>query len=155
MPRLFQPGNKIGPRFQSGQSGNPLGKSRARVAFEAKLANAIVTGGAPRELNDLVWAAARKGEAWALMYLLERFGPAKVDLASPDSELVIKVVYVESRGPINATGAASWPADSVESGETLQRGLLRPALRQDSAGDGPSDPPSASGEAGGVVQPDV
>jgi hypothetical protein len=138
-------------RWQPGQSGNPTGRPAALVEFEARYAEALVNEGSAEELARMIWKAARKGESWAVLKLSERFEWAREHPAD-DRELRITVEYVK-RSEIAIAGAASWAGEGDSGGEAVQRGLLRPALGQDEVGDGPSDPSSAGGEAGGVVQP--
>ena len=61
--------------WQTGQSGNPAGQPRARVDFERAFNEALVTAGSPEEAAQLLWEAARAGEAWAIQNLCQRFAP--------------------------------------------------------------------------------
>jgi hypothetical protein len=80
--RSASPATQLKPghpwRWQPGQSGNPSGKPRRQVEFERALADALA-GDNPEsraeELANLVWAAARKGEAWAVQLLFTRLAP--------------------------------------------------------------------------------
>jgi hypothetical protein len=74
----FKPGNPN--RFPRGVSGNPAGKPRSRVQFEQALVDAITNRGTPEEAADLLWEAARAGEAWAIQNLLVRFWPTSQTL---------------------------------------------------------------------------
>jgi Family of unknown function (DUF5681) len=82
MPK-FEPGKSGNPRrqFTPGISGNPAGKSKIRRRFEEALADAL--GGEnpaerAKELAELVWTAARKGEAWAVQLLMQRLAPEPI-----------------------------------------------------------------------------
>jgi hypothetical protein len=83
--RRFERGNTAGlaTRFQKGVSGNLLGKSTLQHAFQLALADALA-GENPedqaKELATLVWAAARKGEAWAVQILFQRLAPEPIRL---------------------------------------------------------------------------
>lgn len=79
----FKPGESGCPStmWPKGQSGNPVGKSRARRQFEEALADALAgpdPAARAQELADLLWTAARKGEAWAITLLLARLAPEPV-----------------------------------------------------------------------------
>src|SRR5712692_9668413 len=62
-------------KWKPGQSGNPAGKSKRRVQFEEAFNEALITEGGPEEAAKLLWEAARKGEAWAIQNLCQRFAP--------------------------------------------------------------------------------
>jgi len=62
-------------QWKPGQSGNPVGISKLRVDFERVFTEALVSQGTPDEAAQLLWAAARKGEPWAIRALCERFAP--------------------------------------------------------------------------------
>lgn len=64
-----------GAKWPPGQSGNPAGKSKRRAVFEEAFSEALITDGSPDEAARLLWAAARKGEAWAIQELCRRFAP--------------------------------------------------------------------------------
>jgi len=73
--RPFQPGNKFGPRFQPGQSGNPAGIPASRRQFEQTFYAALVGEGSPEEAARLLWQCARAKEPWAVQLLLQRLAP--------------------------------------------------------------------------------
>jgi hypothetical protein len=83
-PGSFKPGDpRIRPQWQPGQSGNPLGRSKRRRQFDEALADAMATDHpeeAAQELSDIVWAAARKGESWAVQLLFQRLSPQPLNV---------------------------------------------------------------------------
>lgn len=62
-------------RWPSGISGNPAGVSKLRANFERAFTEALVSTGSAEEVALLLWKAARKGEAWAIQSLCQRFAP--------------------------------------------------------------------------------
>jgi hypothetical protein len=73
----FKPGTSGNPdtKWRPGQSGNPAGKSKVRLQFEENFNQALISQGSPEEAAQLLWEAARKGEAWAIQELCRRFSP--------------------------------------------------------------------------------
>jgi len=73
----FKPGvsGNEAAKWKQGQSGNPGGTSKLRRQFEEGFTNALITLGSPEEAAQLLWQAARKGEAWAIQELCRRFAP--------------------------------------------------------------------------------
>lgn len=73
----FKPGvsGNEAAQWQPGQSGNPAGKSKLRLQFEENFNQALITQGSPEEAAQLLWAAAREREAWAIQELCRRFAP--------------------------------------------------------------------------------
>jgi hypothetical protein len=71
--QTFRSGNEH--RWQAGTSGNPAGMPRTRVEFEQAFNAALLTEGSPEEAAELLWKAARAGEAWAIQNLCQRFAP--------------------------------------------------------------------------------
>jgi hypothetical protein len=71
--QTFRSGNEH--RWQAGTSGNPAGMPRTRVEFEQAFNAALITKGSPAEAAELLWNAARAGEAWAIQNLCQRFAP--------------------------------------------------------------------------------
>jgi hypothetical protein len=73
----FQPGvsGNDAAKWRPGQSGNPAGKSRLRTQFEEAFNEALTTEGSPQEASKLLWAAARRGEPWAVQEVCRRFAP--------------------------------------------------------------------------------
>ena len=62
-------------KWKPGQSGNPAGKSKLRLRFEETFNEALITQGSPEEAAQLLWAAARNREPWAMQELCRRFAP--------------------------------------------------------------------------------
>jgi hypothetical protein len=83
-PGSFKPGDlRIRPQWRPGQSGNPLGRSKRRRQFDEALADTMATDHpeeAAQELADIVWAAARKGESWAVQLLFQRLSPQPLNV---------------------------------------------------------------------------
>ena len=79
---IWKPGQSANPARQwaTGQSGNPLGYSKLRHAFNAAFAEALSSEGTPQEAAKLLWKAARAGEAWAVQNLCQRFSPMEAQL---------------------------------------------------------------------------
>jgi hypothetical protein len=67
-------GNEVA-KWKPGQSGNPAGKSKRRALFEEAFTEALITDGSPEEAAQLLWAAARSKEPWAIQELCRRFSP--------------------------------------------------------------------------------
>jgi hypothetical protein len=78
----FKPGKSACPekQWRPGQSGNPLGVSRLRAQYEQTFLRALYEGGTPEEARDLLWAAMRKSEAWAISLFWSKVAPANVRL---------------------------------------------------------------------------
>lgn len=77
----FKPGNlsgaaAAGGRWKKGESGNPAGKSTLRREFEAAFAEALQGTLPPSELAEILVAAARKGEAFALAKIADYYLPS-------------------------------------------------------------------------------
>jgi hypothetical protein len=62
-------------KWKPGQSGNPAGVSRLRADFEEAFTEALITAGNAEEAAQLLWAAARSKEPWAIQELCRRFAP--------------------------------------------------------------------------------
>src|SRR5260370_1164862 len=62
-------------KWKPGQSGNPAGVSRLRADFELAFTEALITAGNAEEAAQLLWAAARSKEPWAIQELCRRFAP--------------------------------------------------------------------------------
>lgn len=71
--KQFKPGNPH--RWLPGVSGNPAGIPQTRVNFERAFNAALLSQGSPEEAAQLLWEAARNGEAWAIQNLCQRFAP--------------------------------------------------------------------------------
>jgi hypothetical protein len=71
------------------------------------------------------------------------YGPPRAEVEGSD-RVVIQVVYAETN-QITIDGAAPGAETGDSAGEAVQRGLLRPPMGQDSAGNGS---PDSSGSAG-------
>jgi hypothetical protein len=67
-------------RFQPGQSGNPLGTSKGRAAFEQAFYGSLIGQGSPEEAARLLWACARQKEPWAVQLLLQKLAPQESKL---------------------------------------------------------------------------
>jgi hypothetical protein len=78
----WKPGKCANPatKWAPGQSGNPAGASKLRHAFNLAFAEALASEGTPQEAAALLWKAARKGEAWAIQNLCQRFAPIEAQL---------------------------------------------------------------------------
>ncbi len=78
----FKPGIAPNPAtvWKPGQSGNPAGASKLRLQFNAGLTEALLARGSVDKLADILWAAANKGEAWAIQYLCNRIAPQEQSL---------------------------------------------------------------------------
>jgi hypothetical protein len=77
----LKPGNPH--RWQRGQSGNPAGRSKAKVQFDRMLADALMSPdpeARAQELSDLIWKAARDGEPWAVQLLFQRLAPQPLNV---------------------------------------------------------------------------
>jgi hypothetical protein len=151
--RPFQQRNKIGRQWQPGQSGNPTGKPSALVVFERKFAEALANQGSPKELAEMIWNAARRGESWAILKLSERFEWQREHPAD-DGKVEITVTYVQ-QNRIGITGAAPSADEGDSGGAAVQHPCLRPAFWEDNVGDESSDPAGAGGQTDGMVQPDL
>jgi hypothetical protein len=71
--KMLKPGHPY--RYLPGQSGNPLGRSKARTQFEAAFYEALLGQGGPDEAARLLWDCARAKEPWAVQLLLQRLAP--------------------------------------------------------------------------------
>ncbi len=71
--KQFKTGNAY--RWPRGVSGNPAGLPQTRLNFERAFNTALLGEGSPEEAAKLLWEAARKGEAWAIQNLCQRFAP--------------------------------------------------------------------------------
>jgi len=145
--QTFKPGHQY--RWQPGQSGNPSGLPAGLLAFEAKFAEALAGEGTPEELAKMIWAAARKGESWAVLKLAERFEWPRSEGAG-DGELTIKVIYVERNNVVIAEDA-SGPIAGDPTVQAVQRLLPGPESGQDDSGNGPGDTDGTGETAGGMV----
>ena len=79
---IWKPGQSANPatRWPAGQSGNPVGHSKLRHAFNLAFAEALASEGTPQAAATLLWKAASKGEAWAIQNLCQRFAPIEAQL---------------------------------------------------------------------------
>jgi len=73
----FKPGvsGNESTKWKTGQSGNPAGVSKLRVDFERTFTETLITAGSAEEAAQLLWAAARNKEPWAIQELCRRFAP--------------------------------------------------------------------------------
>ena len=137
-------------RWIKGESGNPKGRPREGSAI-ASLARSQVQK--HKLVEKLGRMGARQGEynkidvdqqIRAIQLLLAYgYGPPRGELESGDG-VVIQVTYVE-RNQIAINGVAPGAIAGRAAGETVQCGLLRAPLRQDSTGNGSADSPGATG----------
>jgi len=148
--RPFQSGHPH--RWPPGVSGNPSGKPKGLIAFENKYALALANEGTPEELAKMIWSAARKGEAWAVLKLASMF-EWRAETADRGQE-TITVVYVKADSVITS-GVAPGSDASGSGGAEVQRLLLGPEGGQDGPGCGPGDTDSAGEAADGVVLPEL
>jgi len=77
----FKPGHVGGvpggnPTWRPGVSGNPSGKSKQRRELEAAFADALQGSLSPADLADLLSAAARKGDAFAIARIADYYLPS-------------------------------------------------------------------------------
>jgi hypothetical protein len=125
--RRFEPGKSGNPaaQWRPGQSGNPAGKSKGQRAFEEALADALA-GEKPteraKELADLVWAAARKGDPWAITMLLTRLAPEplkiKMEVSSGGDEIDFSRLSDEQIDQLEGIfQQLAGPAGLIEGGE--------------------------------------
>jgi hypothetical protein len=79
---MFKSGKSACPekQWQPGQSGNPSGRSRLRIQHEQAYLRALFEGGTPEEARDLLWAAMRKNESWAISLFWSKVAPANIRL---------------------------------------------------------------------------
>jgi hypothetical protein len=122
--QTFRAGNKF--RWPKGQSGNPVGKPAGLVAFEHAFAEALSTAGKPEELAAMIWTAARKGEAWAVLKLAERFEWPRVEEGAT-GDVHIEVTYVERQqnnfiAPNGAADTIDAPRATPSTAARLERG---------------------------------
>jgi hypothetical protein len=131
--KRFEPGNSAGlaTRWQRGQSGNPAGKSKLQREFEETLGDALA-GENPheqaKELATVVWAAARKGEAWAVQLLFTRLAPeplrVKMEVSRGDDEIdfsrltdeqidQLEQIYMQVAGPAGLLESRESSAEPV------------------------------------------
>lgn len=84
----------IAGRFKKGDDPrrNKTGcRSREATSFAERFANALAEGGSPKEISDILWEKARKGQPWALEIVLDRLiGKPKENEGQPT---VFKIVY--------------------------------------------------------------
>ena len=77
----FLPNHSVGLNTRwKDESGNPAGLPAARRAFENAFYSALLGEGSAEEAAKLLWAAARKGEPWAIQTLLQRLAPQNQSL---------------------------------------------------------------------------
>jgi hypothetical protein len=124
--KQFAPGNKAGlaTRWPRGVSGNPTGRSKTRLQFEEALADALAgenPAARAKELAALVWKAARKGEAWAIMLLFSRLAPEPLKIkmeVSRGEEIDFRQLSNEQIEQLeNIFQQLAGPAGLLESGE--------------------------------------
>jgi len=124
----FEPGKSGNPstQWRAGQSGNPSGKPKSRRQFEQALADALTSENPAeraKELSDLLWAAARKGEAWAITMLFQRLAPEplkiKMELTRAENEIDFSRLTDEQLDQLEGIfhQLAASPAGLIESGE--------------------------------------
>ena len=89
--KQFKKGNPH--RWPRGVSGNPTGLSKTRQEFERIFNQALIEDGSPEEAAQLLWAAARKGEPWAIQALCQRFAPETHSLRILQEENDEKIDY--------------------------------------------------------------
>jgi len=137
-------------RWSKGQSGNPNGRPREGTAIAGLARSQVERHKLIEKLGEI---GARAGEYTnvdigqqirAIQLLLSYgYGPPRGELEH-ENAAVIQVTYVE-RNRIAINGAASSATSGNPTGETVQRGLLRPPLGQDGSRNGSADPPGAAG----------
>ena len=65
-------------------------RSKEALAFAQNFANALAKGGDPRDLADMLWEKALRGQSWAVEILLDRLiGKPKENEGQP-KEFIIK-----------------------------------------------------------------
>ena len=137
-------------RWTKGKSGNPKGRPRKGTAIadlardqieKHRLIEKLGSIGAGQDGNHM---ADLDQQLRAIQLLLSYgYGPPRAEIDGSDRGVVIQVIYAE-RNPIAINSAALGANASDPGGETLQRGLLRASLGEDSVGNEPIDPPRAA-----------
>jgi hypothetical protein len=129
------------PRWTKGQSGNRKGRPKSGTAI-AELARGQVArhklieklGSIGARLGEYVKVDVDQQMRAIQLLLAYGYGPPRAEVNVGEG-MVIQVVYAETNNiAINSAAPGAIPGDSAS--QTLQRGLLRAPLGQDSTGDG-------------------
>jgi hypothetical protein len=91
------------------------------VAFQKKFAEALAGQGTPEELAEMIWNSARRGEAWAILKLSERFEWQKAE-ETDAQKIQIQVSYIDRQLNVasnsdSATLSPSRPIAAIEAPE--------------------------------------
>ena len=73
----FEKGNKLGPRFQPGQSGNPGGRSVAQRRFEDLFYKALYDDKLRQQAMAALKKAITAGEGWAIKFFFDKALPTE------------------------------------------------------------------------------
>lgn len=138
-------------RWTKGKSGNPRGRPKKGTAIAGLARKQIEKHKLVEKLGSI---GARQAEysdvdldqqLRAIQLLLSYgYGPPRAELDTSEKGVVVQVIYAE-RHQIAINGAALGAAEGDPGSQTIQRGLLRPPLGEDDAGNGPPDPSSTAG----------
>ena len=82
----------VGRPFQKGDDPRRCkgGRSKEAQSFGLRFGNALATGGDPKEIADVLWEKARRGQPWAIEILLDRLiGKPKDNEGQPKAFIVV------------------------------------------------------------------
>ena len=134
--------------WQKGRSGNPRGRRRSGEELGDLLRHIVDRRRFADKLCELCYA----GDVQAMRLLLSYTdGPPQTGgpIQNPEG-IQITVTYVQQNN-IRIDGPTPGAPEKHPGVPAVQRGLLRPTLGQDRAGDGSADSSGAAGQTSGVV----